>query len=61
MKSGSFGIQHPKIETADSVLLSLFMRDNGRSNIPHAAYLRAERYSVLKKVVNLTVPKDQKR
>ena len=30
-------IQHSKMKTADSVSLKLFMSDNGRCDIPHAA------------------------
>ena len=37
VKKNPLEIQHPKLETADSVLMSLFMRDNGRCDILHAA------------------------
>ena len=40
------------MKTADSVLLSLFMRDSGRCNIPHAAWSRVKRYYAIKKLVN---------
>ena len=36
---------------------SLFMRDNGKCDIPLAAWARVERYSALKEVLTPTVPK----
>ena len=54
----SFSIR--RLKTADSVLLSLFMRDNGRRNIPHVTQPWVERYTEIKKVANPTIPKDQK-
>ena len=36
------------------------MRDNGRYDIPHAAYPRVERNSIPKHKLNITARKDQK-
>ena len=55
--------QNKEMKIADSVLLSLFMRDNGKCNISHAHYHRLEtgiQFSILK-VLESLIPKDQKK
>ena len=49
-----------KMKTTELVLLSLFMRDNVRCDILHAAKIRVWRCSTLIKVVSHTVPKHYK-
>ena len=39
--------QHKKVKIADSVLLSLFMRDNCKCNISHASKHWLKQYSIL--------------
>ena len=39
--------QNKEMKIADLILLSLFMRDNEKCNIPHAPYHQLKRHSIL--------------